>query len=129
LLTINNDNYLTLLILDQFKTCIRTILLAPFLYFSMMKSTQKSSPNDASARSEKTTEIQAKGAGLQCLSIFTEPFDSARHCALQTSPPLGRVCFAGFPVAFSFTLPPARRSRRPTPPSRCNKGQEGKDLG
>jgi len=79
----------------------------------MMKSTQKSSPNDASARSEKTTEIQAKGAGLQCLSIFTEPFDSARHCALQTSPPLGRVCFAGFPVAFSFTLPPARRSRLP----------------
>jgi len=54
-----------------------------------MKSTQKSIANDASARPEKAMEIQAKGAGLQCLSAFTKPFDSARHCALQTSPPLG----------------------------------------
>jgi len=30
-----------------------------------MKSTQKSIANDASARPEKTTQIQAKGAGLR----------------------------------------------------------------
>jgi hypothetical protein len=37
----------------------------------MMKSTQKSSLNDASARSEKATEILAKGAGPQCHTVFT----------------------------------------------------------
>jgi hypothetical protein len=66
-----------------------------------MKSTQKPSPNDASMRSEKATEILAKGAGLKCFSVFSKPPDSDRHGALQTAPPLGRVCFAGFQVAFS----------------------------
>jgi hypothetical protein len=45
------------------------------LYFSMMKSTQKSIANDASARPEKAMEIQAKGAGLRTNYGWNEEYE------------------------------------------------------
>jgi hypothetical protein len=72
---------------------------------------------DAASRSEKAMEIQAKRQGLLPLGFLLQDVQ-VRQFAPQTSPPGGRGCFTGFPMAFSFTPSLARRSRGPPHPTR-----------
>jgi hypothetical protein len=68
----------------------------------------------------------AKGAGHNAFVIYERSmcFEGIIPCKQSA---LGRACFAGFAAVFSFTLAPARRSRRPPHPTRLNLVIIGKD--
>ena len=85
------------------------------LYFPLMESTKDQARPKLSARSKKTTQIQARsvkrnasdgslvwmgGADVSLLDFCS--------IAFYKQPLLRRGCLAGFAVVFLFTQPPAR---------------------